>query len=172
VKKMDAPWGITLHRILQEVRRMCKTRNQLTGICWLCHGSPTPPLCSMATLHLATPLVDARVWHRRLSYPTRTTAQFYLSAGSSHQRNAARFVHGRCAGLVASRGPTCYAATTWRCCSTRPGWRGGPREEPRALRDGCGSRRHMVHPSRHVPQGHPLHLSNPSIEEKVLKEGP
>ena len=29
VKKMDAPLGITLRQMLQEVRRMCKTRNQL-----------------------------------------------------------------------------------------------------------------------------------------------
>src|SRR5262245_10832167 len=27
---LEAPWGITLHQILQEVRRMCKTRNQLS----------------------------------------------------------------------------------------------------------------------------------------------
>ena len=32
VKKMDARWEITLCQILQEVRSMCKTRNQLMFI--------------------------------------------------------------------------------------------------------------------------------------------
>ena len=73
---------------------------------------------------------------------------------------------------VAIGKPPWYAATTWRCRSTRPGWRGGPREALRARRDGWGRRRHVVHPSSHIPQGHSCQLSNPSVEDKALKEGP
>jgi hypothetical protein len=32
VKHVDARWGITLRHILQEVRAICKTRNQLNPI--------------------------------------------------------------------------------------------------------------------------------------------
>jgi hypothetical protein len=45
-------------------------------------------------------------------------------------------------------------------------------EESRALCDGCGRRRHMVHPSRHVPQGHPCTLRYPSGAENACQEDP
>ena len=69
------------------------------------------------------------------------------------------------------RGPTWYAATTWRGCSTRPGRRIGPREEPREVRDGCGRRRHVVYTRSNVPQGHPCTLRHPSVEDHAVKEG-
>jgi hypothetical protein len=69
-------------------------------------------------------------------------------------------------------GPTWYAAATGRGVSTRPGGRGGLREVPRAIRNGCGHRRHGVQTSRHVPQGHPCPLRLPSVEDHAVKEGP
>jgi hypothetical protein len=74
--------------------------------------------------------------------------------------------------LVASGGPTRSAATIWCCFSTRPGWRGGHRQEPRAIRDGCGRRRQGVHSRRNVPQGHQFTLRHPSVEDHACKEGP
>jgi hypothetical protein len=77
----------------------------------------------------------------------------------------------QCLSLVARRGPTWSAATIWRGFSTRPGWRGGHREEPRAIRDGCGRRRQGVQTRRHVSQGNPFTLRHPSAEENAVKEG-
>jgi len=65
--------------------------------------------------------------------------------------------------LDASGGPTRSAATIWRGLSTRPGGKGGPREEPGATRDRCGRRRQRVHTRRHVPQGNQFTLRHPSV---------
>jgi hypothetical protein len=78
----------------------------------------------------------------------------------------------QCLSLVASGGPTWSAATIWRCFATRPGWRVGPREEPRTIRDGCGRRRQGVHTRRNVPQGNQFTLRHPSVEGNACKEGP
>src|SRR5262245_15307570 len=72
---------------------------------------------------------------------------------------------------VAIGKPTWYAATTWRCCSARPDWRIGPREAPCARCDRCGRRRHVVHTSSNVPQGHQCHLSTSQLRRQSIQGG-
>jgi hypothetical protein len=64
----------------------------------------------------------------------------------------------------------CRSHLAWLLHQARP--EGSPREEPRAVRNGCGHRRQGVHTSSNVPHENQFTLRHPSVEDHAVKEGP
>src|SRR4029453_3349509 len=115
------------------------------------------------TMLMEMVIVESDIWRETLpqaSYWESHQTTLLETVSSCFWTNERRLSVDNCA--VAIGKPPWYAATTWRCCSTRPGWRGGHREAPRARRDGCGRRRQGVHTRSSVPQGHQCNLKHPS----------